>query len=265
MATYKKTVDDKLRLAAPFIKGDINFIKIYSTASSKNLKYALTTGFEHAAYNGQFKVVKFLLTSKKLNKNADIHHANDYALNISSFNGHLDIVKYLLTSKVLKEHADIHARQNSSLIWAAEANQLDVVEYLLESSELKENADINLANTNKCNAFMGACNQNSLSVIKYLVQRKNLNIKQALYKLNTDNKDGFMLACENHERDTDIIDFIVFEMNFQPTARHKNYFKENAQSKEISYAEKIINIRNLNQKLNLGLNEKNQTVPKNKI
>ena len=190
MAADKQTIDDKLRLAKPFIEGDINFIEFYSNTSSKNLKYALTTGFEHAAYNGQLEVVKFLLTSKKLDRNADIHHADDYALNLSSFNGHLNAVKYLLTSKDLKEHANIHARQNSSLIWAAEANQLDVVEYLLESSELKENADINLANTNKCNAFMGACDQNSLLVIKYLAQRKNLNIKQALYKLNTDNKDG---------------------------------------------------------------------------
>ena len=250
----KKNDDD---LAQKFLAGDLDFIKDYSTASSENLKYALTNGFEHASYNGQLDVVKFLLTSNNLAKNADIHHSDDYALTLSAYNGHLDVVRYLLTSPKLKKHANIHARENSSLRWASQANQLSVIQYLLESPEIKEHADINLASSvTGSNAFMGACDQNSLDVVKYLAQKKALEIQKALYTLNIDKKDGFMLACENYEKDSEILDFIVFEMNFEPNAQHKKYFKENENNEQISYAEKIIKIRDLNLKLNCELGDK---------
>lgn len=172
----------------------------------------------------------------------------------------------MLTSPELKKHANIHARQNAPLIWAAQANQLSVVQYLLESPEIKEHADINLAlSITGSNPFMGACDQNSIEVVKYLSQRKDLNINEALYTLNVDKKDGFMLACENHEKDSEILDFIVFEMNFQPNARHKKYLKENEDNKQINYAAKIIKIRDLNFKLNYKLGDKNTFKAKVKI
>lgn len=259
----KKAADD---LANKFQTGDIDFIEDYSISSPENLKYSLTKGFEYVCYNGHLDVIRFLLTSKKLPQNADIHHDDDYALTLSAYNGHLDVVRYLLTSKELKEHANIHARENSPLIWAAEANHLHVVEYLLESPEIKKHADLNLASTiTGSNAFMGACDQNSLQIVQYLAQRKDLDIQKALHTLNLDEMDGFMLACENHEKDTDIVNIIVFEMNFHPMERHIKYFKDNLKNEEISYAAKIIKIRDLNNKLNLELNDKVETTVKIKI
>lgn len=253
-------------LARRFQNGDLDFIETYSMASPENLQYALTKGFEYVCYNGHLDVVKFLLTSNKLTQNADIHHDDDYAVTLGSFCGHLDLVRYLLTSKDLKEHANIHARENSPLIWAAQNKQLEVVQYLLESSEIKEHADINLASViTGGNAFMGACDQNAISVVYYLAQREDLDIEKALYTLNHDDKDGFMLACENHEKDTEIVDFIVFEMNFQPSERHHKYFRDNAKNPQISYAAKIIKIRDLNDKLTSDLSDKPDTTLRIKI
>lgn len=253
-------------LAERFQKGDLDFIEDYALSSPENLKYSLTSGFEYACYSGHLDVIKFLLTSKKLSKNANLHHDKEYPLTLSAYNGHLDVVRYLLTSKDLKEHANIHAIENSPLIWAAQSNNLQVVQYLVESPEIKEHADINLASrVTHGNAFMGACDQNSLAVVKYLAQRPDLDIQKALHTVNMDQKDGFLLACENHEKDTDIIDFIVFEMNFQPSERHYAYFIDNAKNPQISYAEKIIRIRDLNNQLSLDLSYKPETTTKIKI
>lgn len=257
---------NKLDIAKIFRTGNISFVKNFSKSSLENLEFALTIGFENAVQSGNLKNIKFLLSSKEIVKNTDIHYENDYALSFSALNGHLETVKYLLTSKELKEHSNIHVGGNSSLRWASQANHLNVVEYLLSSPELKEHANINLASSiTGSNAFMEACELNSLDVARYLSQRQDLDSKKALYNLNRDGKDGFMLACENLDKSTDIIDFIVFEMNFQPTEIHNKYFNDNENHKNISYAKKTISIRDLNEKLSSDLINKRWISAKIKI
>ena len=73
-----------------------------------------------AARNGYLDVVKYLVE-----QGADIHVQGDYALRWAARHGHLEVVKYLV-----EKGADIHARNNSSLIYAKERGYHDVVTYL---------------------------------------------------------------------------------------------------------------------------------------
>ena len=77
-------------------------------------------------------VVKYLVE-----KGADIHAANDYALRYASFNGHLDVVKYLV-----EKGANIHAVDDYALRYAADNGRLDVVKYLVEKGARNGHLDV---------------------------------------------------------------------------------------------------------------------------
>ena len=61
-------------------------------------------------------------------KGADIHAKDDYALSYSAGNGHLEIVKYLI-----EKGANIHARYDAPLRYSAQNSHLEVLKYLIES------------------------------------------------------------------------------------------------------------------------------------
>ncbi|GAF86334.1 unnamed protein product [marine sediment metagenome] len=61
-----------------------------------------------------------------MNKGADIHAQDDFAVKIASENGHLDIVKYLVS-----QGANIHADNDFSVILASQYGHLDTVKYLV--------------------------------------------------------------------------------------------------------------------------------------
>ena len=63
-----------------------------------------------------------------LERGADIHAGNDYALRWASKNGHIEIVRVLLGNG-----ANVHAKDNYALKWASVQNHPDVVRLLLEN------------------------------------------------------------------------------------------------------------------------------------
>ena len=81
--------------------------------------------FISASENRYLNVVKYLLQS-----GADIHDADDLALQKAARNGHLNVVKYLV-----QQGADINADYNYTLRYAAENGHLKVVKYLIDYSQ----------------------------------------------------------------------------------------------------------------------------------
>jgi len=61
-------------------------------------------------------MVKLVLIDKDMIKHANIHFEDDIALNIACFNGNFELVKFLLSDPKLEEHADIHNQGNSPLL-----------------------------------------------------------------------------------------------------------------------------------------------------
>lgn len=72
----------------------------------------LNTSLINACMKNYLGVVKYLLTSPELKKNADIHVKNDGPLRTACTNFNWEIVKYLLVSPELKEHANIHVESD---------------------------------------------------------------------------------------------------------------------------------------------------------
>ena len=83
----------------------------------------------HAATNGQLEIIKYLVE-----KGADIHFNNDYALRLASSYGKLDVIKYLV-----EQGADIYRNNNSTLRRASQSNQLEIIQYFLLDCEMEIN------------------------------------------------------------------------------------------------------------------------------
>jgi len=93
--------------------------------------------------NGQFSIVKYLLTNEQFDSQVDIHYNDDMFLTMACANGYIEIVDFLLTSKELRENSNIHSKNNNPLNFAFLNRQEEVIKYLLTSSKLSEKADIN--------------------------------------------------------------------------------------------------------------------------
>ena len=76
-----------------------------------------------SAENGHLDVVKYLIEN-----GANVYAGYDYALRCSAYNGHLDVVKYLI-----EKGADVHANNDYALRQSAKYGYLDVVKFLVEN------------------------------------------------------------------------------------------------------------------------------------
>ena len=107
--------------------------KRYNLYSLDTFKYLIEKGanvhadndyaLRRSAKNGHLDVIKYLIE-----KGANIHANDDYALRRSARNGHLDVVKYLI-----EKGANVHADYDFALGWSARNGHLNVVKYLIEN------------------------------------------------------------------------------------------------------------------------------------
>ncbi len=134
-------------------------------------QYNIDQGLIFASQNNQISLVRYLLTSKDLPRNANIHAGYDGALRWACAYGHLDLVKYLLTSEELIEHADIHAEDEEALAWACADGCWPIIRYLLTSPELTEHASIN---NERNKVLREVCNNGRTDVLQYLLYDKEL-------------------------------------------------------------------------------------------
>jgi len=146
----------------------------------ENFQYELDRGLLLAAKGGNIDVLRYLTTSPKLNKHADVKYSNGKALGLACSNGHLEVVKYVLTSPELKEHISIHVRKGFYLLEACWNNHFEVVKYLLTSPELKTHPDIH---NNNDEIFSYALSENQLDLIKFLIFDININENENIKEL----------------------------------------------------------------------------------
>ena len=104
--------------------------KRYDLFNVDTFKYLIEKGADiHAnnnfalkwsAENGHLDIVKYLVE-----KGANVHANNDFALKYSARYGHLDVVKFLV-----EKGADVHAENDYALIWSTLCGHKDVYEFL---------------------------------------------------------------------------------------------------------------------------------------
>ena len=98
--------------------------------------------FNEACENGEFEKVKYLTTSPKLLRHADVYNLEYEGFIRACRNGHVDIVKFLLTSQDLKLHVDINARNGVpfSLVSDRKTENVEILDFFI--NELKISKDL---------------------------------------------------------------------------------------------------------------------------
>jgi len=107
---------------------------------------------------GPRRKIDLQVIEELVEKGANIHVYNDYALRRAAEYGHLDVVKYLV-----ENGADIYASDEKALRWAANYGHLDVVKFLVEKG-----AYIHIYNDY---ALKCAAENGHLEVVKFLVEK----------------------------------------------------------------------------------------------
>lgn len=96
----------------------------------------INEAYYKACVNCDCELIKFLLTSKDILCNADIHYSN--AVVHICMNNKLEILKYLLTSDELEERLNVHYSYDYLFRVAHHNQKHDVLEYLIFDFEIKE-------------------------------------------------------------------------------------------------------------------------------
>ena len=102
---------------SPIIREGLTLYEGFKDHSIEDLGYCFTKACEHGDLD--LEVVRYLLTTKELGKNAEIEYDNHVGFRVACSHGHFKIVKYLLTSDDLKKHSDITSKDNEGLQYAA--------------------------------------------------------------------------------------------------------------------------------------------------
>lgn len=100
----------------------------------------ITKRFRMACLAGRLDTIHYLLTSRELAQNVDIHTGDDFALRTACKKGYLEIVIYLSESPELIDHADIAVYNQIGFRQALANGHVDVVRYLEQCKARREMA-----------------------------------------------------------------------------------------------------------------------------
>ncbi len=224
--------------------------KIYYDKFQASSQVELDQALISACLNDNIDEIKYLLTSKDIKLNANIHADEDFLLRTACRSGNLELIKYYLTSPELKEHANIHAKSNNVFNFACYSNQLDILRYILTSPELKEHANLDIA------GFANACGEGHLDLVKYLLTSSELSQHIDLYA--EDNR-GFRWAVNNNQ--IEIARYFIFDLKMEKNESIDEFLKENPNED----VEKMFQLASLNKNLDQELNSNNSLSKRLKI
>lgn len=235
---------------------DITFIK---NNLEKLKKDSLNTALKTACEMNDFDMVEYLLTSDDLKIKPDIevgsilNHSNQPLISAAK-NGNLKIVRFLLESEKLKKKAYIHACNDEVLLSAMKNNHVDIVDYLLNKKYLKSTI-FHVAYTNLYQCAKTSAND----VIFYLLKNKNKFLPKSNIK---DFKDcEYNLLFNIKKEDNELLMYIILKYDMDIT----NKIKEKLNNDDYLYIRKLIEKKDLINKLEKNLEIKNNTKRKPKI
>jgi len=228
----------------------------FYTQVQKFTKRQLNDSFIDACEHGDLDKVKFLLNSPQLKKHADIQYEKNSGLHEAAKNGHLHIVQYLLTSPELKEHSDIYSRDNWVLTVACNGGHLELVKYLLTSPDLKNHSKYHV------DQLLFPIYVKHFHIVNYLLNSPDLKEK---FNIHMDRDMIFRQTCESGDNQT--LQYLIHELNIDKNDTINNYLNEpfGRINNLKSEAKNMFELRSLNEQLNIGLVENEQTKKKPKI
>lgn len=169
----------------------------------------LNTRLILACQGDDLSKMKYLLTSPKLERHADVHAENDMVLRVACRNGALETVKYLLTSPEME--GQFANKDFPGLAQACDYGCLDIVKYLLASPELKRHANIHDENDA---ALRMACHSGHIEIVKYLLTSPE--IKE---HANLNAQGGYALVCAFTNQYHQVVNYLLYDMKMQTDSR----------------------------------------------
>lgn len=235
---------------------DINFIK---NNLEKVKKDELNNALKNACEINDFEMVEYLLTSELLKIKPDIevgsalNHTNQPLISAAT-KGNLKILQFLLDNPRLKKKAYVHAGNDEVILSAMKNNHVNLVDYLLNRKYLKSTIYY-AAYTNLYQCAKTSAND----VIVYLLENKN----KFLIKSNITNfkECEYNLLFNIKEKDIELLKYVIIDYQLDITEK----IKEKILKGNFDYIQKIIEKRDLINKLENNLEIKNNTKVKSKI
>jgi ankyrin repeat protein len=116
--------------------------EIYRTHHYDNPK-DLKKSLDIACRNGNFDLVKYLLTNDELSKHLNSLNNLHYALRVASSRGHLNVMKFLLTSSELKENPDINSNINHIFSDIITNGNMEILKFLIFDLKIERTEIVN--------------------------------------------------------------------------------------------------------------------------
>ena len=108
--------------------------------------------------------------------------------------------------------------------------------------------------------FIDACKNDDLEVIKFLLTSPEL---KEHVDIHAKDNDGFRSACDQGR--LEVVQYLIIDMNIDKTTHIEKYLNENKDNKTVKQAIKMLNNRDLYQKLNENIKDNKEKVKKVKI
>lgn len=194
--------------------------------------HACNLGLSHFCTQGNFEMVKFMLTHDLIKNKVNLHHDNDSPVRLAAQYGNIEIVDYLLNSPSLKEHANIHALNDYAFVMSCINNELEMTKYLIKNHEKK----IDFSQMEKpiftANVY---CFENKEVLVFLLENHKITEIKA--------------LSHSFYNGEHELINYLIFDYKINITPEVQVYCKDNIE------IQRLFKKRFLNERLCIDLNK----------
>lgn len=235
--------------------GDLETLKnLFSSEVAKSVLAHPNTILNWVAGHGHLNLVKYLLTSPDLDKNADIMVRNDNPFRTSCQNGYLELVQYIINTP-LGRTIDLKTSIRNGVMYAADFGQVEILNYFLTSPDININ-DLPSIDNGQNKAFKQAVINNQLNIIQYVLTSPELS-KHA--DIHVDNDVGFENALQL--KHLDILKYFIFDLNIKKTA----YIEESLSRYPNKIVDQYFEMRDLNSDLSENLNAHASFTKKTKV
>lgn len=186
------------------------------------------TGFlGNAAFSNSVPAIHYLLTSKELKVNANIHWMSDIALSNAAYKGSFETVEFLTRSEKITDHINDPSSYYEAL--------LQCVNQGLMTTEVKE----------RC-----------FDIFKYLfTTAEELDIK-VFERMDSDRDHHMLLGNLCNQKLYNYLTFLICETSFSKTKNVTEYLEKqkNTSNHDVAlYIDKLFGLRELNKKLHTEL------------
>jgi len=187
-----------------------------------------------------FDLVKYLLTSPKLIRHADINTRHDYLFDHACMTDNLEFIKFILETPNLQRTVPLAASCIKGIQHSAKRNHLEVLKYFEDNLKKAQGF---ISTPFYQTLMQDACASGSLDTFKYLTQKYC-----KLTDLNEKDYEKFSKQFQGNH--ISLIHYLIFDLNIPKTKYVEEFIEKSKIKDEIN---NLFQLRELNKNLNSEL------------